>query len=494
MLTVDQLVPEYISRFGPQLTGGLARLTRTGVYYPNGLQDHAATETAPGHSTVLSGRSPASTGITANDLGVPDPSSPLIGAGDAGASPARFRGTTLADWMLAADPQLQVLSVSRKDRGAILPVGRMDAPVFWYAPSAGIFTTSRWYGSELPEWVAAWNARGGVVRMGDRIWDLSRPSTDYPEPDFTDWERAGRGNTFPYQLPSDSTPLYSGITLMPWMDSLTMDLALDGVRALRMGRRAKPDLLAVSLSTTDAVGHAWGPQSREIHDQILRLDHWLGWFLDSLETTVGRGRLLVALTADHGVQPYPEGIIAAGNPAGRVSISPIRRELDSLLYTRYRTDFSLDTDIGMLFGDVAALRDRGVNTDSLSTAVAAQMAALPGVRRTFTPATLAAAAADDPEAGLWRRRIPADFEWIAAAALSPNYMWTTGRTTTGHGTTNLADRNVPIAFMGSGIPARVASQAARTVDIGPTLAALLGVRPLQAVEGVALPEVVTPPR
>lgn len=494
VITVDQLIPEYLERFGSQLTGGLARISRTGVYYPNGLQDHAATETAPGHSTILSGRSPASTGITANDLGVPDPAYPLLGAADMGASPARFRGTTLADWMLAADPALQVLSVSRKDRGAILPIGRMEAPVLWYAPSRGIFTTSRWYGTELPPWVVAWNARGGVARMGDQIWDLLRPASDYPEPDFADWERAGRGNTFPYQLPSDSTPLYSGLTQVPWMDSLTMDLALDGVRAMRMGRRDKPDLLAISLSTTDAVGHAWGPQSREIHDQILRLDHWLAWFLDSLETTVGRGRLLVSLTADHGIQPYPEGVIAAGQPAGRLSLGPIRRELDSLLFARYRTDFSLDTDIGMLFGNLAALRARGVNTDSLSAAIAGRMAALPGVRRTFTPATLAAAPADDPEAVLWRRRIPSDFEWIAAAALAPNYMWTTGTTTTGHGTTNMADRNVPIAFMGAGITAQVASRAARTIDIGPTLAALLGIRPLEPVEGVALPEVVRPPR
>jgi len=494
MITVDQLIPDYLERFAPQLSGGLARITRTGTYFPNGLQDHASTETAPGHSTILSGRSPASTGITANDLGVSDPGSPLVDASGPGASPARFRGTTLADWMLAADPELQVLSISRKDRGAILPIGRMAAPVLWYAPASGIFTTSRWYTPVLPEWVVAWNARGGVARMGDRIWNLLRPASDYPEPDFQEWERAGRGNTFPYQLPSDSTPLWAGITQMPWMDSLTMDLALEGVRVMRMGQRSRPDLLSVSLSTTDAVGHAWGPQSREIHDQVLRLDHWLGWFLDSLETTVGRGRLLVALTSDHGIQPYPEGVVASGRPAGRVSLGPVLRGIDSTLSLRYRTDFRLDSDIGLLFGNLTEMRVRGVNVDSVSAAAAVQLATLPGVRRTFTPATLAAAAADDEEAGLWRRRIPTDFEWIAAAALYPNYMWTVGTTSTGHGTSNLADRNVPIAFMGSGVPAEVSRRAVRTVDIAPTLAAILGIRPLQVVEGVALPEVVGPPR
>ena len=323
VITVDQLIPEYLARFGPQLDGGLARILKKGVYYPHGLQNHAVTETAPGHSTILSGRSPASTGIIANNRGVPDPGAPLVGASDAGASPTRFRGTTLADWMLAADPQLQVLSVSRKDRGAILPIGRMVAPVFWYAPSTGTFTTSTWYTSELPEWLTAWNDRAGVARLAGLTWELLLPESAYPEPDFTEWERAGRGNTFPYQLPGPGASLFAGVQTVPWMDSLTMDLALEGVRQMRMGRRSRPDLLAVSLSTTDAVGHAWGPESREIHDQILRLDHWLGWFLDSLETAVGRGRLLVTLTSDHGIQPYPESVVAAGRPAGRVSLGRI---------------------------------------------------------------------------------------------------------------------------------------------------------------------------
>jgi len=273
-----------------------------------------------------------------------------------------------------------------------------------------------------------------------------------------------------------------------------LDLALDGVRALGMGRRGRPDLLAVSLSTTDAVGHAWGPQSREIHDQVLRLDHWLGWFLDSLEASVGRGRLLVALTSDHGIQPYPEGVVAGGRSAGRVSLTPLLREIDSVMYSRTRTDFELDSDIGMIFGNVAALRAWGVDVDSLSAAVAERIAKLPGVRRTFTPATLAAAPADDAEAALWRRRVPSDFQWLAAGVLEQYYMWSSGTTTTSHGTTNLADRNVPIAFMGTGIAPQVSQRVARTVDIAPTLAALLGVRPLQAVEGAPLAEVISPPR
>lgn len=490
MLTVDQLIPEYFERFGHQLNGGLARIVRQGVYYPGGLQDHAITETAPGHSTVLSGRSPASTNIVANNLGVPDPGAPLVGARGPGASPAKFRGTTLADWMVAADPGAQVFSVSRKDRGAILPIGRMVAPVLWYASGSGVFTTSTYYTTVLPDWVNAWNARGGVTRLAGHTWNLLLPEAEYPEADANAWERGGQGNTFPYQLPTDTLALFSGIQSMPWMDSLTMDMALEGVKQMRLGAGPRPDLLAVSLSTTDAVGHTWGPDSREIRDHVIRMDRWVGWFLDSLETTVGRGRVLVALTSDHGVQPYPERLASQGQPAGRTTLREIIGDLVDQLTARFRTDFNFRTDSGLLLADMAELRARGVDVDSLSSAVAARMAALPGVRRAFTPAQLAAAPADDVEAGLWRRVIPSDMGWLAAASLTQNYIWSTGTTSTTHGTTNPPDVIVPIAFMGPGITASRSARAARTIDIGPTLAALLGIKPTEVVEGMVLPEVV----
>lgn len=156
-LTIDQARPEYLERWGGEFTGGLARLLAGGVVFARGEQDHAATETAPGHATLLSGRWPAHTGILTNDRGVPDPLAPLLEAAGPGASPRAFRGTTLYDWMRAADPETRALSISYKDRGAILPIGRAAVPVYWYAD--GRFTTSRWYGDSLPAWLVTWNAQ-----------------------------------------------------------------------------------------------------------------------------------------------------------------------------------------------------------------------------------------------------------------------------------------------------------------------------------------------
>ena len=154
-IAVDQFRGDYLDRFSSQLTGGLARFRNNSAFFPHAWQDHSITETAPGHATMLSGREPVHTEIISNNRGVPDELSPLIGSNAIGASPRRFVGTTLYDWLRVRDPEVRVLSVSRKDRGAILTVGRARGDVYWF--SDGKFTTSRYYADTLPTWVRAFD-------------------------------------------------------------------------------------------------------------------------------------------------------------------------------------------------------------------------------------------------------------------------------------------------------------------------------------------------
>src|SRR5438128_12193029 len=147
VITVDQLRPDYLERYRPQLKGGFATLLKGGAAFSDAYQDHAVTETAPGHATILSGRWPAHTGISRNLAGVQDPAAPLIGVTGPGASPTRFRGTELFDWLKAADPGARALSVSGKDGGAIRPIGGAKQPDYWY--SAGSFTQSGYYSDPL---------------------------------------------------------------------------------------------------------------------------------------------------------------------------------------------------------------------------------------------------------------------------------------------------------------------------------------------------------
>src|SRR5436853_43475 len=396
VITVDQLRPDYLDRYRPQLKSGLAMLLKQGAVFTEAYHDHAITRTAPGHATILPGRWPAHTGIIRNLAGVQDSATPLIGVTGIGAPPARFRGTELFDWLKAAEPAARALSVSGKDRGAILPIGRAKEQVYWYV--GGVFATSRYYADSLPMWVRAFNAERVPFRAAGTQWTLLLPERDYPEPDSVPYENLGRDFVFPHRLPNDSTQAARAFVATPTMDSLTLAFALEGTRALRLGVRGTTDLLAVSLSTTDYIGHAYGPDSREIHDQVLRLDRYLGRFFEQLFVRYGGSNVLIVLTADHGVTPFPERSRALGR-SGAVRVTP-----DTLIQS---VNAALDARAGgadwpvfvhgmrMLTG-LARLAAQGINVDSVIADVATRLRRLAGVGRVDRAADLAAADSADP--------------------------------------------------------------------------------------------------
>lgn len=492
LLVVDQMRPDYLTRFDDDYDGGFRWLVDHGVVYLHARQDHALTQTAPGHSTLLSGRPPASTGIISNSRGVPDRLAPLIGSTRTGASPRRYRGSSLFDWMLAKDPATRVLSVSRKDRGAILPVGRAGEDVYWYGYN-GTFTTSTWYADSLPDWLEAWNARRGVARLAGKRWDLLLPESRYPERDDYAFENGGRSVTFPHALPRDSAGLAGAIIDSPWMDSLVLDLALEGMRQLQLGRRTQPDLLVVSLSATDAIGHDYGPDSREIHDQLVRVDRWLGRFLDSLSTVVPRERTIFALSSDHGTPSIPDYVREVEQrQAGRYSDRTTVRRLRDELETRWRATFEFTSEYGLLSADVNALAARGIDVDSLSEAIAAELVALPEIKAAYTPRTLAAAPVSDRYAELWRRHLPEDHGWLVVTVLEPTFIWSSG-SGANHGRPEDADIEVPLVLVAPGHEPARHQRPVRVTSLGPTLAALIGVVPTEPVE-LPLAEIAGPPK
>jgi predicted AlkP superfamily pyrophosphatase or phosphodiesterase len=496
-LTVDQMRADYFERFGAQLTGGLGRLYRGGAFFTHAFQDHANTETAPGHATVLSGREPEHTGIVLNTLGVPDPQTRLIGSANPGASPFRFRGSTLIDWMRVRDPNSRALSISRKDRAAILPMGRAHQSVFWYAPE-GIFTTSTYYADSLPAWVRAFNGLRIPQRMAGQAWTPLLPDTAYPEPDSQAVENGGRNFTFPHVLPASDTAAARQLVEFPWMDQLTLEAALAGVRAMRLGAGPSTDLLAVSLSTTDAVGHRYGPDSRELHDQIVRLDRYLGAFLDSLYAIRDSSRVIVALTADHGVTSFVELTAGRGNPqaqhvtlaevAHRFRIDLARRGIDTAA-----TPSAFALDEAMLVVDRPTLRRHGVDPDSLVAAFAAAVRQNPGVARVQTMRDLDAAdTVNDAVSRRWVHAIPRDLPIELVVTLKPGNTWSTAAYAE-HGQPSDDDAHVPILFYGAPFRPGRYGGFTRVTDIAPTLAAVLGVSPTEPLDGHALTEALRSP-
>jgi hypothetical protein len=492
-ITVDQLRGDMLDRHRRDMRYGYARLMRGGAWFVNGFQDHAITETAPGHASTLSGRFPRGTGIMENAAGVNDPAYPVLNgqSNEPGASPERFIGTTLYDWIAARSPAARALSVSRKDRGAILPIGRSKQEVYWYS-TTGNFTTSRYYRDSLPAWVNAFNGRKLPHRYIGGQWRLTRDSSTYTEPDSVPEENSGR-TVFPYQIPADTARALYSFQGLPAMDSVTALFALAGLRALDLGRGPHTDLLAVSFSVTDAVGHAYGPDSREFHENQIRLDETIGWFLDSLYAMRDSSSIIVALTGDHGVQPIPALARRRGEAKGNegliVSLAPLVAATRARLAASGADSLALLYD-GQLVGIARdPLRQKGLNPDSILRVFRTEALAVPGIAHVDWIRDLWRANHErDPIARRWSHQIAETSDVELVITLTRYSYWY--RAVATHGSPYDQDAHVPIIFYGPHFRAGRYTQMARTVDMAPTLARVLGLQPAEQLDGVPLTQVI----
>jgi arylsulfatase A-like enzyme len=485
LVTIDQFRADYIDRFGPQFKGGIARLLRNGAVFTNAHHDHAITETAPGHATLLAGRFPRSTRILTNSIGVSDTAAPLVAGGyGKGASPRRFTGTALADWLRAANPRARVFSVSMKDRSAILPIGRLRTDVYWYSPD-GRFITSKYYADSLPDWVTSFNDQGLAQTFGGKKWTLLLPESEYPERDSVAVESNGEGFTFPHPMPADGFDAANVIQGTPYIDEVVVAFALKGVSALKLGTGPGTDLLSVSLSATDVIGHRFGPDSREMHDQVLRVDRVVGVLLDSLYKLRDSSTITVAFTSDHGAGSIPELAPPSVQPRPvRVRLQPALGPVRARLAAAGIDSLAIDIDGNLVFMDRDAFKRAKVNADSVLDVVAAALRAAPGVARVDRFSKLLADTLSDPIARRWAHTFPAAAQIELIATLTP--LSTFGGNVASHASGYDYDSHVPLIFYGAGVKAGRTTEFVRTVDLAPTLAAIAGVKPSEPLDGVVL--------
>jgi predicted AlkP superfamily pyrophosphatase or phosphodiesterase len=483
-LTVDQMRADYVDRWASQYTGGLKRLGQRGAFFTNAFHDHSNTETAPGHSVTMSGRFPSSTGIVSNTTGVLDPQAPLLTSRDSPASPYRFRGSVLMDWLRTRDPRSKGLSISRKDRGAILPMGRAKQSVFWYATSNGEFTTSRYYADTLPTWIKRVNARRTPQRLAGQSWNLLLPASAYPETDSESVEHNGKDFTFPHTLPTDTNRVGGELPYTPWMDELTLAAALEGLQALQIGAGPATDILAVSLSASDYIGHTYGPDSREQHDNYLRLDRSLGAFIDSLYKLRDSSTIVFALTADHGVTPYPELVAKRAGKAApaRYDTRPAVRDLRTALRPFGADSVAVTVDGEVVYVNRASLA-RISNGEAILASFISALKKTPGVARVDRIQDLRARKNDsDPVARRWVHMIPVDapIEWVVTAREG---LYPAAATIAEHGAPYDNDAHVPVIFYGPWFKPGRYSERALVADMAPTLARVVGVPPTEPLDG-----------
>lgn len=490
MVLVDQLRADLLDKYGDLFTGGFKRIREQGHSYTNATHDHAVTETAVGHATLSTGVYPSRHGIVSNQWfelrdgkwvllsNVSDPSVKIVGQSNLpGVSPYNLKRSGLAEWITRADPKSIIASVSGKDRGAIQMGAHVkSAYVYWFEATAGKFVTSTYYSDADPSWVNSFNAGLQQRYKSDSVWASRIPASMLARSNRDSIATEGDGihTAFPHTFADEGSPnaFWAWWSSTPDLDAATIQMAETMVTSLGLGKDNSSDFLNVSASATDRVGHAFGPNSREQLDNLMRLDKELGAFFDFLDRTVGKNKWTVMLTADHGVLDSPEDLQARGEYGHRVTASE-RTTLDSL---RLQADQASDPK-------AAAVRLR----DALKK--------LPIIGDAWTHEQLDVGQPADSFEVLQRRsRWPGREEGMFSregveVRFVPGLLQ--GPRGSSHGTPYFYDRHVPMIFMGPGIPAGRDPSHAATIDFAPTYAKILGIpfpadldgRPLAAVSG-----------
>ncbi|MCX6952085.1 MAG: alkaline phosphatase family protein, partial [Verrucomicrobia bacterium] len=397
-LTVDQLrgdqIPRHRDRFGP---GGFRLLLDRGRYFANAHYETSNTFTASGHAVLVTGATTTEHGIVANDwfdrdLGRPvyctaDPASPLVGEPakpGAGQSPAHLTSTTLGDELVAAKPGARAFAVSGKDRSAIIPGGHRGR-AFWWSGTTGGFVSSTYYGAELPAWVTAWNATKPIDAYRTQTW---RPLGPPPADDGNPHARppAVLGRSFPHPLLAQSDKLFFGaFQYTPFFDELIATFALELVAREQLGRPGTTDYLSVSFSGHDYIGHAYGPDSPESRDSLLRVDATLARLFAALDRAIGLDRVLIVLSADHGTDDIPEKQRAAGLAAGRHYPDTLRARANAAL--REKLGVSDDLILSFIppgfYFDPRKLAAAKLPASTVEAAIAEFLRTVPGIAHAF---------------------------------------------------------------------------------------------------------------
>lgn len=512
VISVDQFSGNLFEQYRSRFTGGLKTLADQGVVFPNGYQSHAATETCPGHSTLLTGRHPSATGVIANNWHdrttgkdmycVFDPAYPVPGREGEGRGPANLKVSTLGEWMKQANPAARAFGVSGKDRAAIMMTGHNPDGVFWWDDGNG-FTTS------VPAGTTAEARLAPVAGFNQSLF--SHWQKVPPRWQLRDKRCAALGGphsygaiTIDHKVPpaafapkkdirTDPAAL-KALRASPVMDRITLDAATSLIGRFRLGRGSAPDLLAVSLSATDYIGHSYGNQGPEMCDQMAHLDEMLGAFLKRLEGL--KLPVLVVLTADHGGLDAPERVAERAIPAERVAGGDLVKALNASV----RAKLGLAAD--PLGGDIDQLYLIPGTEDAASQrwiidAALAFLKARPEVAAVYNADEIAASPpappGTPPDELTLLQRLSESFEPARsgdiavvlqpyASAYAPKKP---GSAIAGHGSPWNYDRRVPILFWWPGAAGFEQSLPVETVDIAPTLAAILRV-PAPQVDGRCL--------
>ncbi|MVN20100.1 alkaline phosphatase PafA [Mucilaginibacter arboris] len=507
-IVVDQMRWDYLYRYYDRYqTGGFKRMLNEGFTCENTNIDYIPTVTAAGHTCIYTGSVPSIHGIAGNDFIIQatgksvycteDSTVKTVGsASDAGQmSPRNLLASTVTDELrLATNFRSKVIGIALKDRGGILPAGHAANAAYWFDDASGNWITSTYYMSGLPLWVKNFNEQKLAQKYLKQDWNTLYPIQTYvqSEADNNKHEGAFSGSETPTFPVKTAAMLAKGVGIIrstPYGNSLTLDLAKAAVENEQLGKNTVTDFLAVSLSSTDYIGHQFGPNSVEIEDTYLRLDRDLANFFTYLDGKVGKGNYTVFLTADHGASHNPNFLIDHQIPAGLWGASTLK-DLNQMLENKYKAK-KLVINLGNYQVNLnnVLIQNNKLNLNEIKADCIAFLQQQKGVAYAIDMEKVQQASIPNE----LRDRIINGYNHDRSGAiqiiLQPGWYSGHGATGTTHGTWNPYDAHIPLVFMGWGIQHGHLNRETHMTDISATVAALLHIQAPNGCIGQPISEV-----
>jgi hypothetical protein len=453
----------------------------------NANLEHYPTVTAIGHSTMLTGATPKISGIVGNDwydwesgktvTSVSDDSTQLIGgSAGSGASPHRLLVSTVGDEMKRAHrDHPKVIGMSLKDRSSILPSGHMADAAYWYDTKTGDFVSSTYYFRNLPDWVQSFNKRHSADKYAGMEWRFDEGSPSGV-----------------IKMPSETgAKLSAAVYSSPFGNELLEQFAEEAVRQEKLGQRDSTDLLTLSFSSNDAIGHSYGPDSPRVHDMCIRTDRELGMLFALLDRSIGMQHILVVLTADHGVMPLVEQLQQERMPGGRMNNAAVFDPMRQALIAHFGAgEWLLNTAGSSPYLNWTLIAEKKLDSGEVERVAAAAIASVSHVSRVYTRQQLLLGEVSGDKLS---ERVVRSFNSGRSGDLEVllDPYWIRGATGTTHGTPYSYDSHIPLIFMGPGVKAGRYVRPVALNDVAPSLATMLDVETPSGSVGRPLSEMMT---
>jgi len=508
-IVVDQMRADYIYRYWNKFgNGGFKKMINEGFFYRNAQFNYVPTYTGPGHASIYSGTTPAVHGIIANDwfdksnnqmnYCTKDNKVKTIGSDSKAGnmSPKNLLVSTIGDELKLNTNQLsKVFSISLKDRSSILPAGHTANGAFWLDGSNGKFISSSHYMQDLPLWVRKFNELKLPNTYLKQGWQTLYPINEYTESieDNNRYERApNKKDTaiFPYTY---STYLeknnFEIIKSTPFGNTITKDLALACLKSEQLGNGKYPDMLCVSFSSTDYVGHAYGPRSVEIEDVYLRLDKDLEELLNQLDITVGKDKYVLFLTADHGACDVPAHLTDLKIPGGYIIEEELMNKIKTFCQNHYGDSLVASLSNQQIFFNESKMISLNLNKFMVEQTVANFLLSINGIAEAYPSEVLKYESFID---GSFKSLMQKGYNHVRSGNIAFSYQpaWIEYQDKgTTHGASYSYDTHVPLLFYGHNIPQGSSVKKVNIVDIAPTISMMLHIPFPNGTTGSPLVEV-----